>query len=147
MSERRTGEYLIWVDLGTGAMKGVLDDADGKIGRRGCRKLTVETGEQEQCADSFEREGEQQNVSEQGMEVGLRAVGEHVLDQKSGTERHRASHGQNENGGKGHDADAAELNQGENDQLSPEGELRADVDDRQAGDAGGRGRHEESVDE
>jgi hypothetical protein len=89
--------------------------------------------------------GDEDRLEHLGHGLLALAVGEGVLDHGLAGQGGTPFHHHQQQGGDGQNPQAAHLDQQQDDQLAEQGQLPADVQDRQAGDAAGRGGHEERI--
>jgi len=122
-----------------------MKDAGEK--RSGPGLVLEEAEEKEDKPSPFDNGREQKNVLDQGPEIARRPGVVALLHQDAVADRDRASRGQKDHGGEGHDAQPAELDQQEDDTLTGGREIGRRIDDDKAGNADGRGRGEQGVDE
>ncbi len=90
-------------------------------------------------ASSFQEQGEQHHVADQGRESGIGAMGEGVLNHAPLHEGKPASHNQYKHGGEGHYAQAAALDEHQHHPLTKEAQFATGINHNQAGNAGCRG--------
>jgi hypothetical protein len=102
--------------------------------------------EQQNSARELRREGENDDAFHQAQDVFPRLLREQVLHRHALPKGYLAANPPEEDHGYGHNADAADLDQAENDTLPDGREVGACIHNDQAGDAYGRSRRKHGID-
>jgi hypothetical protein len=107
----------------------------------------LEAQKKQNGAQRFEGECEQNDITQEYMDVCLGSVRIGILNGETGTKGERAAEHDEKRRRERHDPQASQLNEREDGQLSPQSEFLSYVNNGKAGDASGGCRHEEGVNE
>ena len=118
---------------------------DRLVQRPARRKVGQEPQEENQRPDSLDDKGSRDDEAQDAEKITARRVEKRALQQLAAAEREAAAHQSEQHQREGDDPQPADLKEHESDDLTEDGQIPADVDDGEAGDANRRSRGEQGV--